>query len=212
MCFSAEASFVASAVLTTVGGVAIRKAETTPQKVFAAIPLVFGLQQFFEGLLWLALQQTIYGGWIEIATYNFLFFAWIIWPVYVPLSIRLLETNKARKKWLNLFLLMGGIISATLAYNLYFHAVTAEIEGYHIRYTTDYEFTYPWVAGMLYFIPIAFSPFVSAIKKMWVLGAMVLLSFTITALFYREYLISVWCFFAAITSVTVLWMVYRVKR
>lgn len=212
MCFSAEASFAASAALTTIGGIAIHKAEVPSQKIFAAIPLLFGVQQFAEGLLWLALQQEIYSGWIGIATPTFLFFAWIIWPVYVPLSMRLLEGHDKRRKWLTSFLIMGSLVSALLAYKLIFHNVEAQIDGYHIRYTMDYEFTHGWIVGILYFIPIAFSPFVSTINKMWVLGIMVLLTFTVTAIFYREHLISVWCFFAAITSVTVLWVVYRSRQ
>lgn len=211
MCFSAEASFAASAVITGCGVLAVRKAETAPQKAFGAIPLFFGVQQFTEGLLWVSLSNGSYAGWTEIATQVFLLFAWIIWPVYVPLSARLLERKQKRKAWLNLLLAMGTAVSLALTYALFFHDVKAAIAGHHINYSMEYEFDYQWLIGILYFLPIAFSLFISSVHRMWLVGAMILVSFALTAIFYREHLISVWCFFAAITSVSVLWMVYRMK-
>ncbi len=212
MCFSAEASFIASAALTTCGVVAIRKAESTPQKVFATIPLLFGIQQFNEGLVWLSLSNSNYEMWANISTHSFLFFAWIIWPIYVPLSIRLMEKKKKRKIVFDVFLLMGLTVSCMLSYKLFFNGVQAQIDGYHIRYIMEYKFDYPNLVGVLYFVSIVLSPMVSSIKKMWVVGTLIFLTFLITTLFYQEYLISVWCFFAAITSFTVLWMVYQMKQ
>ena len=56
MCFSASASFVASAALLT-GGVATLKQTTNNGQIpFASIPLLFGAQQLMEGFLWLSLQ------------------------------------------------------------------------------------------------------------------------------------------------------------
>jgi len=57
MCFSATASFGASAVLGVIGIVAVAKAKTNPQRVFATIPLIFSVQQLSEGFLWLSLKN-----------------------------------------------------------------------------------------------------------------------------------------------------------
>ena len=54
MCFSATASFGASAVLGVIGVAAVAKAKTKPQRLFASIPLVFAVQQLSEGFLWLS--------------------------------------------------------------------------------------------------------------------------------------------------------------
>ncbi len=55
MCFSPEASFTASAVITTVGIISLKKSQNTESKIMACIPLFFGLQQFAEGVVWLSL-------------------------------------------------------------------------------------------------------------------------------------------------------------
>ena len=55
MCFSATASFTTALVLIPVGVYCVNKA-TSLQKsywLFALMPLMFGVQQFFEGVVWL---------------------------------------------------------------------------------------------------------------------------------------------------------------
>lgn len=71
-----------------------------------------------------------------------------------------------------------------------------------------YEQAYPqapelYVAGM-YFIEVILPPFFFGIKRMWVLGAAIVLSYLISPAFYKDYLVPVWCFFAAMMSVSVL--------
>ena len=126
MCFSATVSFGASAVIGTMGVIAYKKSTTTPQRVFSMIPIFFSIQQFFEGLIWMNLanpESTFPTSWL---TYTFLFFAWIIWPIFIPFTIRLLEQDHVRKKILSLMLLVGTVVSAMLIYNLVVYDVTAK--------------------------------------------------------------------------------------
>lgn len=59
MCVSAEASFTLSSMLGPIGlycvANSIRKARTLT--ALAMIPLIFGIQQFAEGLVWLAITN-----------------------------------------------------------------------------------------------------------------------------------------------------------
>jgi hypothetical protein len=52
MCFSALASFTAAAGLLGIGTVTVRRAGAA-RAAYAAIPLLFGIQQLLEGMLWL---------------------------------------------------------------------------------------------------------------------------------------------------------------
>ena len=58
MCFSATASFTAGSVLSAVGIATIMKAERKSEVPFAMIPLLFGVQQFIEGVVWLTLRDV----------------------------------------------------------------------------------------------------------------------------------------------------------
>jgi hypothetical protein len=107
MCFSASASFGASAVLGVIGVATVAKARTVPQRLFASIPLVFAVQQLTEGILWLSLRDTGSDLNQSFFTYTFLVFAMMVWPVLIPLSIRVLETDAKRKRIMNLLLFVG---------------------------------------------------------------------------------------------------------
>lgn len=211
MCFSAEASFGASAAIAVIGAVAVKKAETVPQKVFAMIPVFFAIQQCMEGILWLSLSSTTCDAWEGPATYVFLFFAWIVWPVYIPLSVWLLEVKKGRRQVVAALMFVGAIVSAVLAYRLIFDNVHAEIAGYHIRYVMEREYHSGILMGIAYFVPTVVSLYVSSRERMVHVATTILISFIITMLFFREHLISVWCFFAAVTSVATLWALYGMK-
>ena len=80
MCFSASASFAASGGLAVLGGasLAIAKKEN---KLLALVPLMFAVQQGFEGIQWLYLQANTTS---MIVGYGFVFFAFLVWPIYVP--------------------------------------------------------------------------------------------------------------------------------
>ncbi len=203
MCFSAEASFGASAIISTIGIVSINKSTTIPQKVISCMPLIFGIQQFTEGILWLSLSYPAFSQWNNIATYAFLMFAQVVWPVFLPLSVLLLEKEKIQKNILIALLVSGILFSSYLTYCLIFYKAQASISCYHIRYEVDYPIRLKF-SGIFYFIFTVFPLLLSGIKRLRLLGVVMLLSFFVTKIFYEYYLISVWCFMAAIISSIVL--------
>ena len=57
MCFSASASFVAGTGLCVVGVAALRQTVARSEIPLAMIPLLFGLQQLTEGVIWLTFHH-----------------------------------------------------------------------------------------------------------------------------------------------------------
>lgn len=203
MCFSATASFGAGIVLTGAGVITRLKIISPAQKPFAAIPFLFAIQQFMEGFVWLSLTNPNFATWHLPATYVFLIFAQVVWPVWVPFSILKLEPKENPKKILRVFFYLGTLVSIYLAYCLFAYPVQSDIADYHIRYTLSFPVIMIPASGLLYFIPITISPFVSSVKRMNFLGFAILGSYIVTILYYQEHVISVWCFLAAILSVLV---------
>lgn len=209
MCFSAEVSFGASAVITTVGALAIKKSKSKEQLLFAMIPLLFGIQQFCEGCLWLALENEQLGHLAGVSSYGFLIFAQLIWPVWVPLSIYVLEKNTIRKRLLGFSLATGVVLFAVLAYRMVFYEVSAQIDQHHIFYTVGHFQSTNWWSGILYLLPAAF-PFVfSSNKHINYMGILMLLLFVVSKVFYLKYMISTWCLFAALLSVYIYFIVKK---
>lgn len=214
MCFSAEASFGASIVLAVVGVIAVRKVEVRSQLPFACIPLIFSLQQFSEGILWLSFHYKNLFFLRSISTYTFLIFAQIVWPTWVPISILLLEKEANRKKMLHITLGIGILLSSYLAYCYIFYDVKAEISNHHIQYNLDFPHTasYLWLTGLFYFIPTVVSTIISSVHRMRILGLIILLSCVLTRMFTLNYFISIWCFFAAIISVMVAFIMSELHK
>lgn len=212
MCFSANASFGASIILSVIGVASIKKVQHPSQLIFASIPLFFALQQFSEGILWLSLTHQRFSSLEQFSTYAFLFFAQVVWPLCVPLSIVMIEKREQRKKIGKMLVVVGALISVYLAYCLLSYPVKANILGHHVAYKQQYPSEPMRYGGFLYFIAIIIPPFFSTIKKMWTLGAAILISYILTALYYQHYIVSVWCFFASIISVTVYVLMKSLKH
>ncbi len=212
MCFSATASLSAGIVLTVIGIASIRKVESSSQIVFASIPLVFAIQQFTEGLVWLSLSHTEFEPIHEIAMYAFLIFAQIIWPLWVPFAMLMLEKNATRKKLLQILIVLGMILASYTAFAFLSYKVEAKIQGHHIEYLIDYPHEFNDFIAILYVISTILPPFLSSVKRMWILGIFILLTAIVTAIFYEVYLISVWCFFAALMSVFVFGIMRGIEK
>lgn len=211
MCFSASASFGAGAVLTIIGTISLNKVKDRSQIPFAAIPFIFGVQQISEGVLWLALSNPEYAYLQKYCTYIFIFFAQIVWPFWVPFSVIQVHKKQDRKRIEKVFVLIGGIVSIYLAYCLMNFYVEAKIIGKHISYEQLYPKGLSKYGGILYIIATIVPPFFSKVKHMWTLGLAILVSYIITAIFYEDYIVSVWCFFASIISITVVLVMNQIK-
>jgi len=209
MCFSASASFSAGTALCVVGLITLKKVNTHKQIAFALIPLLFSIQQFAEGFVWLSLTNKNYETWGDYSAHLFLFFAQVVWPIWVPFSIFLLEKNVNKRRILLFMTRMGILLSSYLAYCLIVYPVKVEINSFHIDYSLQFPMPFAWIGGFVYFILTVFPAFISSIKRMPLLGLLITVSYFFTKLFYSGYLISVWCFFAAIISIIVLYIITK---
>jgi hypothetical protein len=207
MCFSAEASFAGGVIITAIGVVTMRKVHSPSQILFASIPLFFGFQQITEGLLWLLLPLSGYTLLRHISTYIFLIMAQVIWPVMIPLSVLFMEKSEKKKKYLVLLLFTGAILSVYYAFCLITLNVYPQIQGYHIFYDNDFPKSMMIVSFLFYLIATITPLFVSSIKKTHILGILMASSCLITVIFFTQFLLSVWCFFAALISGVVYWII-----
>jgi hypothetical protein len=212
MCFSAEASFAGGVIISAIGVVVVTKVHKPSQLVFACIPIFFGIQQFTEGMLWISIPNPEYFYIEKVATYIFLFMADVLWPVLIPVSILLMEENSRKKKILLYLFFAGLLVSLYYTYCLAFLNVTPRIMGYHIKYNSDFPKLIAIPAFFLYLVATIPPLFISSIKRMHIFGTLMLMSCIVTAIFFTQYLTSVWCFFAALISGVIFWILSDSKR
>ena len=142
MCFSATASFVAGTTLSAIGVATITKVKHRSELPFAMIPLLFGIQQIIEGVIWLTfshdaplLKQTM--------TYIYSVFSHVLWPIYVPFAFRVLETTPWRRTAMLWFQAAGLTVGLYLLYFIVTRPVVAQIIGQHIVYESPHFFIAP---------------------------------------------------------------------
>ena len=203
MCFSATASISAGVVLLGIGALTLRSALATHQRrglLFAAIPLLFAVQQLIEGVIWLTFsnEATLLN---SVMTHVYSFFSHVLWPIYVPVAVVLMEPKGWRRRALFLFVTGGGVVAAYLLYVLFAFPVVSRPTGQHIEYVSPHFFAA--VTMTLYLLSTAVSPLLSTHRMVVVFGVLALLSFGAAYAFYATWFISVWCFFAALLSAVV---------
>ena len=202
MCFSASASFTSAALLSVVGVFTIKIVKDKRDYVLASFPFLFAVQQFIEGIIWLHFTGQFPGIMPYSLGYLYLLYAFVIWPLLVPLSVVLIEPHKMRRKMLSVLLFMGTSCALYLFYVMNVGTVISDIYEHNIRYGLSgvhvYEFT-KWV----YIFVVATSFFLSSHKWVVAFGVCTSVAFVFVDYFAREAYFSVWCFFAALLSLIV---------
>jgi len=212
MCFSANASFIAGSLLTVSGVVGIKKNQIKRFLPFAAIPLIFGLQQFSEGLLWLNLQKFHLTELETFSTYSFLILAQVIWPTLIPLSMLLLDEPSKRTSIQYILLWFGILLSVFLLYFMINYTVDASIENNHIKYLNNYPTGIKIFGLPAYAITTILPLFTTHVPKMWLFGIAICFSLLLAIFLYTHYLTSIWCYFAAILSLFIYVILNRLNR
>lgn len=212
MCFSPEASFTGGIIIFSIGIATVKSVQKPNQLVFAVIPMFFGIQQITEGFLWLSLQNPDFPNIQKLTSTIFLIMAEVLWPMIIPLSMLLMEENKNKKRILKILLALGILLASYYAYCLLNFTVNPQIVAYHIQYQNDFPVAFRNVAFAVYLIATIAPLFVSSVKRMHYFGILMFLSCAISALFFMQYLTSVWCFFAAFISMVIYWILKDLKK
>ena len=202
MCFSSTASFGATGVLLVVGAASVIRAGGIKQLPFAVIPVLFAIQQFSEGFLWLSLEgRSFENETLFISTY--LFFAQVLWPIWIPLAFLWLEKDDHSRTLLKILAGVGILVGGYLAYCLLNYEVSAQIAGHHIKYFLDYPKPLRGYGNLLYGLATVAPAFISGIRGMKVFGVLIVAAYLVSFFYFRDALISVWCYFAAVISISV---------
>jgi len=212
MCFSATASFSAGVVLLAIGATTIKKVKNNSETMFASIPFIFAIQQTAEGILWLTLTNDNMQSLQKSMTYLYLIIAQIVWPVWIPLSIYFLDKKQLQKRIQRILIFTGSLVSFYMTYCFFNYTMKSGIDNYHITYIQNYPEIFSLLGSSLYIISTIGPAFFSNLKYMSILGTSVLLSYIVPIVFYEEYLVSVWCFFASIISISVYFVMQEINN
>jgi len=216
MCFSATASFAASAVLIPLGIYCVKKATECKKSywLIALLPLLFGIQQLFEGFVWLALGA---GNDPRLPALGFLFFSHLFWLFWIPFSSYALETNPFKRQ---LFLSLAALgtlhgLVMYIPFVLNTSGFDVETMKHSIVYATQLlydDFVPRIVVRALYAVIVLIPLLFSSERYVKIFGFIIMLSVTLSTIFFGYAFISVWCYFAAILSLVILFIILHIKK
>ncbi len=218
MCFSAAVSFGTAALLVPAGIEALRRSlgegrsELIP---LAAIPFGFALQQGVEGLIWWTLGR---GGshhpWLPFLSLAYLFFAYALWPGWIAwcaLRAGLSRVGSLRRACLWLLFGLGVLLGLLLWLPLLAAPVRAAPVpiGGSLHYGAVELLRHTPMEGagpIFYLLVIALPLLLVPSTGLRFFGASLVVSAVLAHTGWQHSFSSVWCFFSAILSLQILWL------
>jgi hypothetical protein len=200
MCFSATADLVIGGVTVAAGIDAIRHVRRPAQHWVAVLPVVLGTHQMTESLVWRGLGGHVDESVWRPAMWVYLAIAFGLVPVLVPLAVGALEPVMGRRR-IAAFTVLGVSVATALMYAVVRGPVEAAIEGRHISYTVDL-----WQGGLLVFLYVLAtcgSLLASSYQVVRWFGGVNLVAVVLLAWLDKTAFISLWCAWAAVTSVLI---------
>ncbi|MFM1901406.1 MAG: hypothetical protein RLZZ216_1982 [Cyanobacteriota bacterium] len=225
MCFSASASFTASAVLMPLGFYSHHladRAERPGYKPLALVPFFFGVQQFIEGLEWTGIDQGNVEPLTSLAGLGFLFFAYCFWMIWIPWSawsISRSTDSKAlqhRLKWVAIVATVLGIaFYLPVLFNPPALQPAVHSNGRLLYDVSNlqsilHNFVNTEPVGELVYWGFIVLPLLAVSDRaVKLFGVLIFISIFLTWLTYSATFNSVWCFYCAVLSILVIWIVNR---
>lgn len=210
MCFSATASLTATGILSILGLATFKQISSKRELLLGLFPCLFATQQFLEGLVWLSLDNYSLAWLNATSTYGFLLFATAIWLIISPISVYLLEHDQLKRKIILLITGLGVILGIYLFISISIKGISPQIFSgnllYDLRFIPFYQ-----LAKYLYLLIIVVPFFLASANLLKVFGVLIIFSFVIAQIFYNFTFVSVWCFFAALLSSAVYFILKNYK-
>jgi hypothetical protein len=201
MCFSAEVDLLAGTAVTAIGLDALRHVRRPSELPLAALPCVLGVHLLVEVQVWRALEGDASARTGEVATSLYALIAYTVVPVLAAAAVTLWEPPATRRRMLPL-LTLAVAAAAILLWWQVTGPVVARIEGLHI----DYVLRAGTAGGLVtaaYAIGACGPALLSHDRALRRFGWVNLVVVTALAVVERNGLVSLWCAWAALTSVVI---------
>jgi hypothetical protein len=207
VCFSANANFVGSGVLGSVGVVTLTKVKHRRELLFASLPILFAVHQFIEGFVWLGLDGIFSPAVAHDMGAAFMLYAQGLLPFLLPMSVLLFEPHAKSRRQMLPFLVLGGATTLYILWALTAFPLQLYVRQNSIVYVN--EATNNTAVALLYVIATCGALFFSKIKMMVVFGA-ANLAILLAVMVYKRYAFtSLWCAYAAVASLIIVAYFWR---
>lgn len=201
MCFSIEADIVTGVVVTVVGIDAIGHVGHSRETAMAALPVIFGFHQLIEVFVWKGLDGGASAAVAQGAAWLYLLIAFGLIPWLVPYAVRRVEVDGARRRVMYWLTGLGVVVATALTVPIILGPISVADGGYHLIYSTS--LVLGGFLAVLYVVATCGALILSSDRVVAIYGWMNLVVVAGLAVLLTSGIISLWCVWAAVTSIAI---------
>ena len=199
MCFSPTGDLVGGSVVVAIGIDTCLHVRGRPEYIaIAALPVVLGLHQIDETIVWWWLQGHVSSAWGHPAMWIYLFFALVVLPTLVPTLFFFVEPVGPRRRRIVPFGVLGLAVSAVLLEAMLVGHPSAHLGTYHLVYSIGLRHGIAIIG--LYIVATCGPLLVSGFRAVVWFGVANLVAVIVLVLLCASGFTSLWCFYAALLS------------
>lgn len=192
---------MAGVVVTAVGLDTIRHVGHEREAAMAALPLIFGFHQLIEVFVWKGVDGTVSGAVASGAAWLYLAIAFGLIPWLVPYAVRRLEVDGSRLPVMSTLVGLGVVVATALTLPLIFGSISVVDGGNHLAYSTS--LVLGGLFAVLYVVATCGALVMSSDRVVAIYGWMNLVVVAALATLLTSGIISLWCVWAAVTSIAI---------
>jgi hypothetical protein len=208
MCWSPTADLVAGTIVGVIAIATVVQTRRPRDLPLACLPLLLGLHQLIEAVVWRGVDGTVSPGTAHLAVLLWTAIAFPLLPAYVPLAVlsAAWPQRPARRRVLPLCA-VGLATSGVLAYAMATGPVLAVADGHVLTYSLPIPAENLVIAG--YLLAALGTPLISGDRDLRLFGLTAAIGAAVCVAVWELAFASTWCAFAALTSLSLLHWVWR---
>lgn len=210
MCFSAEADIVAGVVVTAIGVDALRQVRQPAERALGLLPVLLGAHLLVEALVWKGLTGDVDPQLGRQAMWIYLGFALLVLPLMVPFAVRAVEPDAGRRRSMTVLGVVGAVLAGVYLVGLLRAPVGVEIVGSHLAYRVGMD--HGGLLAGVYALVACTPPMLSSERRIAAFGLANLVAVVVLEWVESNALTSLWCAWAAVTSIAIAAHLRRAHR
>ena len=187
--------------MTAIGADALRQARHPGDRALGSIPVLLAAPLLVEAVVWHGLTGTMAVSTGRLAMWIYLAVAVVVLPVLVPLAVRAVEPDPGRRLAMARLGVAGAGLAAIYLIGLVNGPVDVRIEGRHLAYQLG--MSHGGLLAAVYAVVTCAPLLLSSERPIVAFGLANLLAVALLAWLQGSALTSLWCAWAAVTSVAI---------
>jgi hypothetical protein len=165
------------------------------------LPVLLGAHLLVEAAVWQGLTGDISASTGRDAMWLYLAIALVVLPIFVPLAVRAVEPDPGRRRTMSALAILGTVVAGAYIFVMLHAPVDARIDGNHLAY--DLNIDYGGLLAGIYAVVVCAPPMLASERRIAAFGLANLVAVVVLVWIQSSALTSLWCAWAAVTSVAI---------